>query len=83
MQQTATAASLQMTEHLRLFLCIDMLVWRESLRPITNAEAWVIHLVMLFAGVSQLSAAQLVSDMCVFNRIRCYDDDAKRARSGV
>ena len=48
MQQTATAASLQMTKHLRLFLCIDMLVWLESLRPVTSAETCVIHLVMLF-----------------------------------
>ena len=48
MQQAATAASLQMTKHLRLFLCIDMLVWLESFRPVTSAETCVIHLVMLF-----------------------------------
>ena len=48
MQQTATAASLQMIKHLKLFLCIDMLVWLESFRPVTSAETYVLHLVMLF-----------------------------------
>ena len=48
MQQTATAASFQMTQHLKLFLCIDMLVWLESFRPFTSAETYVLHLVMLF-----------------------------------
>ena len=49
MQQTATAASLQMTKHLKLFLCIDMLVWLESFRPVTSAETCVIHQVMLLS----------------------------------
>ena len=38
---------LQMSKHLRLFLCVDMLVWLESVRPVTSADTLVIHLVML------------------------------------
>ena len=49
MQQTATAASLQMTKHLSLVCCINLVVWLESLRPIKSAETSVIHQVMLLS----------------------------------
>ena len=64
MQQTATAASLQMTKHLKLFLCIDMLVWLESFRPVTSAETCVIHLVMLFSLVLDSPALRSLYRTC-------------------
>ena len=57
---------------------------RQNCRDLSDSRGHVSTLVLLVSVCFHVSSdAQLVSDMFVFNRSRCYYDDAKRARSGV